>query len=255
MDGGEKMNGKPGKNTSLIIYLLSSAAVVTASISYFLVSGMKENKTTITIDKSVTTTAVSAAAPENSGDATIISSAPATSPVHTASAEAAEPATEIIYLDINSATHEELVKLKGIGDALADAIIRYREEHGGFRNIEEIIEVSGIGENIFSDIAGHIYVPYPVYDDEVTPEEDYPEPEPELPQEHQPTLEELAPININTADIPELMLLPHVDEDIARKIIKLREDINNFGNTYELAYVKGLSKSQVNDILPYVTIE
>ena len=252
MDGGEKMNGKPGKNSSLIIYMLCSAAVVAAATFYFQFIDAKENTTTVIINKSATTTAVSPAAAEDISSAAGGSSAPVTS-AHTTSTEASEPVTEFIYLDINSASRDELVKLGGIGNALADAIIGYREEHGGFRNIEEIMEVPGIGKSIFSDISGHIYVPYPVLDNEEATEESVNEPEP--PTEHQPTLDELAPININTADIYELMLLPHVDEETAWQIIKLREDINGFGNTYELAYVEALTKSQVNDILPYVVAE
>ena len=56
----------------------------------------------------------------------------------------AEVDSEII--NINIASKEELKTLIGIGDAKADAIIKYREENGGFKSIEELTSVSGIGE-------------------------------------------------------------------------------------------------------------
>ena len=49
-------------------------------------------------------------------------------------------------LDINAATEEELQELIGIGPALARAIVDYRAEHGPFRSVDELLEVSGIGE-------------------------------------------------------------------------------------------------------------
>ena len=48
-------------------------------------------------------------------------------------------------VSLNSATAEELTELKGVGEVTAQAIVAYREEHGGFKNVEELLEVSGIG--------------------------------------------------------------------------------------------------------------
>lgn len=55
-------------------------------------------------------------------------------------------------ININTATADELEQLKGIGPALAEAIVAYREENGAFRRIEDISLVSGIGPEIYSDI-------------------------------------------------------------------------------------------------------
>jgi len=48
-------------------------------------------------------------------------------------------------VSLNNATAEELTELKGVGEVTAQAIVAYREEHGGFQDIEELLEVSGIG--------------------------------------------------------------------------------------------------------------
>lgn len=61
-------------------------------------------------------------------------------------------------VNINTATQEELETLPSIGEVRARAIIAYREEHGGFRTTDELMEVSGIGEKIFADISPHITV-------------------------------------------------------------------------------------------------
>ena len=54
-----------------------------------------------------------------------------------------EPAGSV---DINTADVDELQKLNGIGPALAQRIIDYREEHGPFQTVEDLLEVKGIGE-------------------------------------------------------------------------------------------------------------
>jgi competence protein ComEA len=46
---------------------------------------------------------------------------------------------------LNSASAEDLDALDGIGPALAERIVAYREAHGGFRSVDELDEVSGIG--------------------------------------------------------------------------------------------------------------
>jgi competence protein ComEA len=61
-------------------------------------------------------------------------------------------------LDLNAATQAQLEELPGIGPALAGAILRYRDEHGGFRSVGELREVRGIGEARFADLEGLVTV-------------------------------------------------------------------------------------------------
>nr|WP_223281293.1 ComEA family DNA-binding protein [Streptomyces sp. San01] len=55
-------------------------------------------------------------------------------------------------IGLNTATAEQLDTLPGVGPVLAQHIIDYRTEHGGFRSVDELREVNGIGDRRFSDL-------------------------------------------------------------------------------------------------------
>ncbi|MEA3239619.1 MAG: helix-hairpin-helix domain-containing protein [Candidatus Bipolaricaulota bacterium] len=55
-------------------------------------------------------------------------------------------------VDLNSAGIDELNKLPGIGDVLAQRIVDYRTEHGPFHSLDELANVSGIGKSIIERI-------------------------------------------------------------------------------------------------------
>jgi len=59
-------------------------------------------------------------------------------------------------ISINNASVEELDKLPGIGPAIAQRIIDYRDKMGGFKDINEIKLVSGIGEKLYAQIKDKI---------------------------------------------------------------------------------------------------
>lgn len=61
-------------------------------------------------------------------------------------------------LNINLASKEEFMKLDGIGESKAEKIIEYRETKGKFKSIEDLKNVSGIGNNIFNSISSSITV-------------------------------------------------------------------------------------------------
>ncbi|MCM2576050.1 helix-hairpin-helix domain-containing protein [Streptomyces meridianus] len=67
-------------------------------------------------------------------------------------AGARAPAGGPAPVSLNSATVEQLDTLPGVGPVLAQHILDYRTEHGGFRSVDQLREVSGIGDRRFADL-------------------------------------------------------------------------------------------------------
>lgn len=66
--------------------------------------------------------------------------------------QAADPAQqEIQKININVASRDDLMKLRGVGAAYADRIVEYREKHGRFLIPEDIMKVKGIGPKIWEE--------------------------------------------------------------------------------------------------------
>ena len=72
-------------------------------------------------------------------------------------AEETEPAV-VFPLNINTATIPELDELPGIGPVLAQRIVDYREVHGGYKAVEELVKVNGIGDSKLMEILDLITV-------------------------------------------------------------------------------------------------
>jgi competence protein ComEA len=77
-----------------------------------------------------------------------------------AAASAAKPAA----MNLNTATIEQLETLPGIGRKVAERILEYRTKSGGFKKIEELMNVKGIGEKSFLKLKPMVVVPPPKTD-------------------------------------------------------------------------------------------
>ena len=59
-------------------------------------------------------------------------------------------------LDLNTAAEADLARLPGIGEKRAADIAAWREENGGFSDTEELMEISGIGERTYEQVAPYV---------------------------------------------------------------------------------------------------
>ncbi len=61
-------------------------------------------------------------------------------------------------IDLNRATVRELIQLPGVGEVIAKRIVDFREEHGPFKRVEDLMKVKGIGEKSLEKIRPYIRI-------------------------------------------------------------------------------------------------
>lgn len=71
---------------------------------------------------------------------------------------AAKPAAAAAVVNLNTATVSQIATLPGIGEKTAERIIEYREKNGGFKKVEDLMNVKGIGEKSFLKLKALITV-------------------------------------------------------------------------------------------------
>lgn len=171
----------------------------------------------------------------------------------TAAAEA--PEREPVY-DLNAAEAEDLMRVDGIGETLAEAILAYRAGIGGFRRRAELTEIRGIGDVLAERIMEEFYIP-----DELPPEtpdapcceqEDEPAPA-EEPEEPEPPAETVPPEDLrfalNAVTYEQLMLLPDMKPEWAEGIISVREKLGGYLSMEELGLVDHLPAEYAEYVL------
>lgn len=165
-------------------------------------------------------------------------------------------------MNLNTATAEELQVLPGIGEVLAQRIVAYREQIGGFRNLEQLLEVNGIGTVKYAEIVPMLYLPEETPDEEesLQPEEVLEEssaadmPEEAATDAAEPSEPVSFPIDLNTATREELMRIPEMTETLADAILTLRQEIRYFSSPYELLYAEGMTDQRFEKLRDFVTV-
>lgn len=142
---------------------------------------------------------------------------------------------DLAKIDINTASAEELMLLDGIGEATAARITDYRARHGGFDDITQLLDVSGIGEKTLDNIKPYITI---------SAAENIP-----IQQDTKLT------VNINTATAEQLMAIDGIGEKTAADIVAYREEHGAFDDVEELLNIKGIGEKKLEKWRDYLCVD
>ena len=169
-----------------------------------------------------------------------------------------EPAEEDPpFVDLNQADHAQLLQLPGVGENLALRIEAYRAEHHGFRDVEELRQVGGIGPKMLEKLRPFVQVEPPIRD-----EEGEPSPEPirgAVPKEKRSVVVTVTkvpptqPLDLNRATLPELQRLPGIGPKLSQRILDARAK-KPFRSVDDLRRVPGIGPKTLERLRPHVVV-
>ncbi len=134
---------------------------------------------------------------------------------------------EYAMIEINTALPQNLIELPGIGEKLANRIVLYRENLGGFYNIEQLKDMFGMPETTFVQIRPYLMI------EKI----------------------ELKQLQVNYASKQELSMHPYIDFKIASSIVNYRNAHGNFKDVHDLLKFGLVEQKQYDKIAPYLTIK
>jgi len=133
---------------------------------------------------------------------------------------------QVELLDINLASKEDLIQLKGIGEFYAKQIIKYREELGGYIFIEQLLEVWKMRLETYQMVIPQITI----------------------------NRLNIKKININTCTIEVLKKHPYLDYYQSNSLIKMRAQREKFSKLIEVLDSKLINEEEFDRIFPYLSL-
>lgn len=130
-------------------------------------------------------------------------------------------------IKINGADTTTLKTIKGIGSYYAKKIIEYRDQLGGYRNLEQLYEIWNIREEAVLAVLPYVFI----NDSGIT----Y--------------------LNINTLTVEQLKQHPYISWKIANAIVNYREQHGNYVSLDDLLKIKIISDKDLVKVKPYLSIE
>jgi len=130
---------------------------------------------------------------------------------------------ENLHIELNTATAEDLIKIKGIGNAYASRIISFREKLGGFAHVEQLREVYGMTEELFTSVKPHVYA----------------------------DASKIDCINLNDCDFKTLISHPYLEKTDVIAILNYRTMVVRINSTEELLKQKVISSETYTRIKDY----
>ncbi|XP_060637602.1 endonuclease/exonuclease/phosphatase family domain-containing protein 1 [Anolis sagrei] len=143
-------------------------------------------------------------------------------------------------LNINTATEEELMTLPGVTRTVAQSIVEYREYIGGFKKVEDLALVSGIGAAKLEQVKFEICVSSKGSSAQHSPSS--------LRKDQNPDHLSATKININTATPAQLMSIRGVTEKIAHGIVEYRKEHGPFKSIEDLVKMDCINSSFLDRI-------
>lgn len=134
--------------------------------------------------------------------------------------------TNLLLVELNSATVEDLVNIKGVGDYTAKGIIKYKELLGGFHSVNQLKEVYGISEENYEKIKPQVEI----------------------------NLAVITKLNVNHLSIPELKKHPYISWKVANAIIDKRL-ISKLTSIQFLVDDNYLTHEELHNLSPYIIYE
>lgn len=128
-------------------------------------------------------------------------------------------------LDINVASKELLIRIPGIGETFGERIVEYRNQLGGFANIEQLTEVKGITPKKFSAILPFIVLK-----------------------------KKNNTIKINKATDKQLLIHPYLNEDQVAEILRIRR-VRKITSIHDLSDNINFTEKDLTRVEPYLTFE
>lgn len=165
--------------------------------------------------------------------------------------EAEEEALVKNRLDINTATEEELMTLPGINRMTAKLIVEYRKQIRGFKCIEDIALVSGVGAAKLQQLQNEICVKrLNGMNGYVKSGNGSDTPSSEPNHRKEPRL-----VNLNTSNVFQLMKVKGIGQVLAENIVTYRDKKGPFTKIDDLVKVKGIGPHILSAIKPQLTLE
>lgn len=131
-----------------------------------------------------------------------------------------------ILLNLNQSDSADWTSLNGIGPIYAARIVKYRDMLGGFSSKEQLKEVYGIDEELFSKLENRIQL----------------------------DKAELRRININTADYQFLAQHPYIKPSLAKQLVNYRAQHGNFNSLDHLFEFHQMDSLTFNKLKPYLSL-
>ena len=146
-------------------------------------------------------------------------------------------------IDINRADLQELQRINGVGPAIAQRILEYRNAHGAFSRVEDLINVRGIGQAKMNQIRNQVTV---------SGGSSYTSPGTSRTSTNTHAGSGL--VDINHADLQELQRINGVGPAIAQRILEYRNQHGTFSRVEDLLNVRGIGAAKLNQIRSQVVI-